>query len=329
MKAKYLIIGSAIAAVLIAGGLILKLSFLGKAAAKAAPSNSSAQTSAKAPAVKKVFSKDMGGLNVQVLNARSKSAPLRAKAFRSVDSRSAVYIGPFVLNKTQELAPGSYDVELDTAPQKIYKGIRVSAGQETVEDLGCVTGILNIKTMNAKKKAASYPINVYHPKTGNAIISTTTNKPLELLAGTYDIEIGLLPKVAEAGVVIEAGKEKILDLGIVTGTLIVKAVDEKGIEIKDARQPVKVKKAGTNELIVSTKVNKPVEIKQGTYDIEIGTVPPQINKDVKVKPGEDKVVEVAIHTSSQAKAPAAPSQAKAPAAPAAPLSKIALPAKGR
>lgn len=176
----------------------------------------------------------MGGLTIRILNARNKSAALKAKAFRSVDSRSAVYVGPLVSDKTLELAPGSYDIELDTVPQKIYKGIRVSAGQETVEDLGCVTGMLNVKAMNAKNKIASFPIRVCHPKTNNKIITAMANRPLELLAGTYDIEIGVLPKIMETAVTVEAGKEKVLDLGIMTGMLIVKAVDEKGMEKRRA-----------------------------------------------------------------------------------------------
>lgn len=320
MKSKYLIIGLAMAAILIAGGFILKLSLPGKPAIKAALSDKSAQTSAKTAVVKKTFSEGMGGLTIRVLNAGNKPSALRAKAFRSVDSRSAIYAGPLVSNKTREFAPGSYDVELDTVPQKIYKGIRISAGRETVEDLGCVTGTLNVKIMNAKNKAASYPISVYHPKTSNMIIATMANRPLELLAGTYDIEIGVLPKVIETAVTVEPGKEKTLNLGIMIGALIVKAVDEKGVEKRDARQSVKIKKTGTNELIINTRVNKPVEIKQGTYDIEIDTSPSQINKNVKVKAGENTVVEATIH---------APSQARAPSEPAASLSKIALPAKGR
>jgi hypothetical protein len=189
-----------------------------------------------------------------------------------------------------------------------------------MEDLGCMTGILNVKIRNAKNKAVSYPIRIYYPKTNNMIIAAVTNKPLELLAGTYDIEIGMVPKVMEAEVAIDAGKEKVLDLGAMTGTLLVKAVDEKGVEKKDARQSVKVKRAGTNETILNTKVNRRFEIRQGTYTIEIGTVPPQINKDVKIKSGEETVVETVIRASSHVKPPA-------PAA--ASLSKIALPAKGR
>ena len=321
MKAKYLMIGlaAALALILITGGLILRPFLSAKDAARTSLPDGPAQTSEKAPAAEKTFSKDMGGLTIRTLNAGNRPAALRAKLFKAVDPGSAVYAGPLVANKMRELAPGSYDIELDTAPQKIYKGIKVSAGRETIEDLGCLTGILNVKIMNAKNKAASYPIKIYHVDTGEMVIAVMTNRPLELLAGTYDIEIGTLPKILEAGVVVEPGKEKALDLGIVTGTLIIKAVDEKGIERRDARQTVNVKKTGTNEPILKTKVNRRFEIRQGTYNVEIGTLPPQINKDVKVKPGEDTVVEVVIHASSREKPPV----------PAASLPRIALPAKGR
>lgn len=319
MKTKYLVIGLVAVAALVVIGLALKTFLPVKSAVKAPLPDKSAQTSEKAPAVKKTFSKDMGGLTIQVVNAKNKEVALRAKAFKSVNSRSSVYAGSLVSNKTRELAPGNYDVELDTVPQKIYKDIKISAGEETIENFGCVTGMLNIKMMNAKNKTASYPVSVYNTKTNNLIITTMANRPLELLAGTYDIEIGVLPKVLDAAVVIEPGEEKVLNLGVMTGTLTVKAVDDKGTEKKDARQSVNVRKTGTNEQVLNTKVNRSVEIRQGTYIVEIGTVPPQINKDVKIKPGEDTVVEAVIRTSSQAKPPAS----------AASLSKIALPAKGR
>lgn len=53
MKAKYLIIGLAVAAVLTGGGLILKSSLSGKVAAKTTIPQKSMQTSAKAAAAKR------------------------------------------------------------------------------------------------------------------------------------------------------------------------------------------------------------------------------------------------------------------------------------
>lgn len=320
MKFKNLIIALAVIAISIAGvGLILKLSPPGKGAAKPVFPQKAMKPAAKEAIARKAFSKDMGGLTIQILNAKNKVINVKARAFRSVDPKSSVYVRSLVSGKTQELAPGSYDIILDTAPQMISKGISISKGRETVENLGCVTGILTVKMMNAKNKAAFSPLRIYYSKTGIMVAAASANRPIELLAGTYDVEIGVLPKTVETAVSIEQGKEKVLDLGVMTGALIVKILDENKVEKKDARQSVKVKKADNNELVLNTRVNKSVEIRQGAYNIEVGTVPPQINKDVKVNPGAETVLEIVIQSPAKAKTPVAaavpaPPKAKAPVA---------------
>ena len=125
----------------------------------------------------------------------------------------------------------------------------------------------------------------------------------------------------ESAVTIEAGNEKVLDLGVITGAISVKVVDENKVEIKGVHQSLQIKKADTNELLSSTRANKPVEIRAGTYTVEIGTVPPQINKDVKVNPGAEVVLEVVIQTPPPPQAKAQPTPASMPGA--------ALPAKGK
>ncbi len=302
MKVKFLTIVLASAIIIVASGaLILRPLLSERFAIKTDILQGSKQASAGTAIAKKTFAKNMGGLNVRALNSKNRPNVFNVKAFKSEGPRSGIYVRSFVSGKMQELAPGIYDIELDTVPQKIFKGIKVSAGKETLEDLDCVTGSLNVKISDSKNNPASFPISVYHPKTGIKIASGAVNRPLELLAGVYDIEIAVLPKVTQAEVTIEPGKEKPLDLGVLTGALIVQAADQNKAEKRDVRQSVKVRKADTNELLINTRMNRSVEIRPGRYNVEIDTIPPQISKDVNVDTGKETVVEAVIQAGPQAK----------------------------
>ena len=318
MKTKDLIIAVVVAVVVLAGALLLikpSASKKGVIATKAVVTQKDMKAAAKAAVLPKTFSKDMGGLTIKMVNANNKAVALRGRVFKSLDQKSSVYVSPITSDRMQELLPGIYDVELDTVPQKIYKGISVSSGKETVENIGCITGTLSVKVMSSKNKMTYYPVKIFYPKANNVIANASANRPLEILAGTYDVEIGVAPKMVETAVSIEAGKEKVIDLGAVMGSLVVKIVDENKVEKKGARQPVKIKRSDTNELIAGSSANRPVDIRQGVYTVDIGTTPMQTKKDVKVTGGEETVIEIVLQTPAVPVTASAASQVPAVVAP--------------
>ena len=241
---------------------------------------------------KKIIPKGKGALTVKILNSKKAEVPIRLKAFKAVDKDSSVYIASFVAGRMQELAPGDYDIEIDSIPQKIYKGIRVVQGKETVEDLGCLTGSIYIKTLNSKKLSAYYPIRILYPKSGEMVTAYMTNKALEITPGVYDIEIGTSPRQYKKNVKVEAGKEAILDLGCVTGTLTVKTFDE---DKKEVRQSVKISRSDNNEMVSSSLSNRPLDLAKGKYNIEVLSTPRQSRKGVDVKTGEESVIEFTVN----------------------------------
>lgn len=322
MKTRDLIIAVVVAAVVVGGAVILMKSSSSKkgvGVTKAVSAQKDTKAPAKAVVLPKTFSKDMGGLTIKMLSANNKAVALRGRVFKSLDQKSSVYANSITSDRMQELLPGVYDVELDTVPQKIYKNISVSSGKETVENVGCITGILNVKVMSSKNKMAYCPVRLFYPKTNTAIVNASANRPLEILAGTYDIEIGVAPKMVETAVIIETGKEKVIDLGAVMGSLVVKVVDENKVEKKDARHSVRIKKPDSGEIVAGSGANRPVEIRQGIYTVEIGTTPMQTKSDVKITGGEETVIEVVIPAS------VVPVVAKA----ATPVPAVAVPVKGK
>ena len=183
------------------------------------PGKMPAKAPVKAPAVK-TFQKDMGGLTVKMLNSKSKETPVRIMAFKAVDEKSGIYAATLTANRMQDLPEGSYAFVIDTVPQKLYKDIKVRNGTETVTDIGA-TGSVNIKALNSKKKDASISVKIMHQKSSLMVAAANTNRPFEIVPGIYNIEIETLPRQAKNDIKIEGGKETVLDLGVVSGALIV------------------------------------------------------------------------------------------------------------
>lgn len=252
----------------------------------------------KSDAAKKIISKGKGALKVNILNSKNAEIPMKVRMFRANSSTSSIYAASTVGGRTQELLPGTYDLEVDTAPQKIFKNIRINEGKETVANLGCVTGSLLIKALNAKKSPAYYPLRILYSRTNDMVTTFMTNKPLEIVPGVYDIEIGVLPRQHRKDVRVNAGKESVIDLGCLTGTLMVKVT---GADKKEARYTIRVITADTNEIISSGRSNKPIELGAGRYNIEVLSYPRQSKKDVVINAGEESAVEFTVNTAPSTK----------------------------
>lgn len=291
MDKKKLIIGVVVIAAII--GLIVIIKSVGSKAAskKSVAAVKGAKKGMANMPVKKAISKGKGALTVKILNAKNIEIPMRIKVFKVLDSRASVYSASTVGSRTQELLPGSYDIEIDTTPQEIFKNVKVNEGKETMEDLGCVTGALTVKTINSKKAPAYYPLRVLYGKTNEMVTAFMTNKTLEIIPGVYDIEIGTSPRQYKKDVKIEAGKETIADLGCLTGTLVVKTTDE---DKKDVRCSVRIMKADSNEIVASSNTNKPIELVKGKYNIEVMSSPKQSKKDVAINTGEESTLEFTV-----------------------------------
>lgn len=243
-----------------------------------------------APESKKAISKDMGALIVKLTGSKGTDVTLRMKVFRHVDSRSSILAGMHTTNRAIELSPGTYDIEIETMPAKIYKGVNVAKGRETVENLGRVTGSLEVKAAGPGNKAVSYPVRVLHSKTTVPAATGVSNRPIELVAGVYDVEIGSMPKQVRKDLKIEAGKEQTLDAGA-AGVIAVKVIDESGKEVKGF---VRIKKAEGGDVVASPAASRPVELMAGTYIVESAANPNVRKSDVKVIAGEEVSVELVM-----------------------------------
>ncbi|MBP7056189.1 MAG: hypothetical protein KBB52_05000 [Candidatus Omnitrophica bacterium] len=244
---------------------------------------------------KKPISKGMGSLNVKVANSKNMPLSLSVKAFRSLDSRSGVLQASFSTNTPQELIPGTYDIELSSNPQRIYKNIRVYEGREAIENIGSITGSIIVKAVNSQKKSASYPVRIMQTGTKVSAGNFIANRPFEIAPGVYDIEIGMVPPMMKKGVRVDTGKESVIDIGAVTGDLIVKCLDENK---KEQRVSLRIKKSGANDVVASTSANRPIEITEGVYDIEVASNPPQTSKGVSVKAGAATQIEITVPASA-------------------------------
>lgn len=240
---------------------------------------------------KKVISKGKGALIVKILDSKKREMSLRIRAFRTIDARSSTYASSFTANRPQELSPGTYDIEIDTVPQRIYKNVTVREGRENTEDIGSITGSINVRALNAKREDGNYRVRVAYSKSNDLAGVTTTNKVFEILPGVYDVEIGTSPRQFKKDVRIDAGRETVLDLGCTTGLLAVKAVSE---DRKEVRYGIRITKSENNELIATGSTDRPTELLQGVYNIEVSSAPKQEKRGVKVTAGEETNVEFIV-----------------------------------
>lgn len=165
-----------------------------------------------------------------------------------------------------------------------------------------------------KKVPTAYPIRILYVKTNEMVAAYMTNKTLEIVPGLYDVEIGTTPRQYKKDVRVNAGKELVVDIGCLTGTLTVKTVDENGKEVRSA---VKITKADTGEIVNTVSSNKPTELMKGKYNIEVLAAPRQVKKDVAVNVGEEALLEFTVNaplvpqkSAAAAKAPAQKQQNK-------------------
>lgn len=290
MGNKKLIAGIIILIVL--GGLILFFkAVVAKPKIKKAAIAAQAKKDLKKPAAQRVISKGKGALTVKIANSKNTEIPMKIRLFRVIDRGSSVYTASSVGGRMQEVAPGTYDIEVDTVPQKVFKNVKVSEGKWIIKDLGCIMGSITVKTLNARKTAAYYPMRIFYSKTNDMATAYTTNKAVEIVPGVYDIEIGTSPRMYKKNVKVSAGKEVIIDMGCVAGSLTVKTVDENG---KNVRSSVRITRADTNDIVSSSTSNKPIDLGKGKYNIEVLSNPKKFGKDVKVNLGEESVVRFVI-----------------------------------
>ena len=295
VKNKRLIGGMILAAAIIIGLVVTQKPAVlkDKAVKTAQPAANKAAKVAASGTVKKAISKGKGGLTIKIVDSKNKEMALRATSFKSQSANSSIYTNSFITNRMAELLPGNYDIEIATTPPALYKNIKVVMGEENVEKIGSITGSINVKALDARMKPASYPIRVMYPKTNDIVTGTVSNRPIEIISGTYDVEIGTLPRQIKTDVKVDAGKETLMDLGCVSGTLAVKALDENK---KEVRAAVRVTKFGTSELIASGAANRPMDIAAGSYSVSLVGAPEQEKKDIKINSGEESVVEFSVKT---------------------------------
>ncbi|MDD5137014.1 MAG: hypothetical protein PHN63_06690, partial [Candidatus Omnitrophica bacterium] len=267
----------------------------GKAAKKAAASVRGESPKTIVPA-KKTFQKGMGGLTVSIKNAANKPQYLRIKAFNADGKKTSIFVAAFGAERMKELPAGRYDIELDTVPAQIYKGIEVKEGKETVEDLGPITGSLTVKALNSKKKEASVSVKIINAKSDIMVAVIAANRPAEIVPGVYNADIETLPRQTIKDIRVDGGKETVVDLGVVYGTLTVKALDDNG---KEARLGVRIKNPASSAIVASTITNRLFEISPGEYDVEVLSAPVQTKKGVKVNAAEDTTAEFSISAMSQ------------------------------
>lgn len=152
-----------------------------------------------------------GSIRVAALDARGKNANYRIKILYP---KSASPVTDTMTNRAVELIPGRYDIEIQTSPSQVKKDLKVVVGKETVIELGCATGILLVKATDTNGKRSSYGITIRKAGSGEVVASAVTNRALELLEGSYSVEVSSRTAPIKKDFKINAGTETIVELAV-------------------------------------------------------------------------------------------------------------------
>jgi hypothetical protein len=133
----------------------------------------------------------------------------------------------FMTNKGLEIIPGVYDVEVGTSPRQYKKDVKIEPGKETIADLGCITGTLLVRTVDENKKEVRTSVRITRADTNEVVSSATSNKPVELIKGKYNIDVMSSPRQSKKDVAVDTGAESVLDFVVAPPAAPVKAAPAK------------------------------------------------------------------------------------------------------
>ncbi len=153
----------------------------------------------------------MGAITVKIMDSKGKEASYQV---RVSNSQSGETVTTLVTNRTTDLLRGVYDIEIATTPRQVRNGVRIDAGREEVIDLGKEMGSLNIKVLDPDNKEVRLTARIMKANTNELIASPLTNRSIEILRGTYDVEIVSTPRQTKKGVKVNAAEEAVVEFSV-------------------------------------------------------------------------------------------------------------------
>jgi hypothetical protein len=203
--------------------------------------------------------------------------------------KNTVFIGR--TGHPASLVIGTYDVKIPVHPTLWIRDVVIESGKTTDWAVGGYGRIhINRNDSTGKPLGNDFDVYTYDDKK-DLVIHGITNEPSEyILAGTYDIVVETKPRMGQAPVRVEAGRNTVLDLPQ-SGRLEVRGNNALG-------KPLKVNKAfiyksGERESpFVHGRVNSPVELQPGTYDVRVDLIPEVWFEGIEISSGRERVIDI-------------------------------------
>jgi hypothetical protein len=148
----------------------------------------------------------------------------------------------FMTNKTLEVIPGVYDIEIGTSPRQYKKDVEIEAGKETIEDLGCLTGTLVIKTTDENKRDVRIGVRITKADTNEIVSAAMSNRPIELMKGKYNVDIMSSPRQTRKDISVNTGEESVAEFTVSTAAPVRAPVPPPPAKPAAPKQPAKAKK---------------------------------------------------------------------------------------
>jgi hypothetical protein len=223
---------------------------------------------------------DFGRLEVEMRD--SDDRPLRQPVvIHAPGRRTEVRYGS--TGESLVLQSGTYDVSVDLGDSLVLRrGVIVSTGRTTKLTLGG-RGTVRIVSPEFDDPPSTRAVLTRAGTADSLLVGQTRTMP----SGRYRLRVQTLPVFVSDDVVVDAGETTTIELPPL-GLLRLELIGPDG---PITGQPAELREPLTLERYGAIASGEPRLVMPGTYQLELGTAPPQTVADVMVRPGEETVVE--------------------------------------
>ena len=233
-----------------------------------------------------------GRLVVQGKDAAGESPMIGFRVYASGDREKIIASGNTwtIAQRTEELPPGTYDIEVESKPPVWYEGVGIAVGHTKVVDLP-QTGRLMVQA----KDTVGFKVHpsgnrekyIAHGDTGSIAAMT-----VELPPGTYNIkvEFDALTFVWYEGIGISTGQHTnvtVMDPSQ-TGSLVVKGLSMTAFDVYAGGDRSKHIAHGNTWAAEEDTV----ELQPGTYDVRINSTPETWYEGIEITAGHTNVIDL-------------------------------------
>ncbi len=219
----------------------------------------------------------VGGIRVELADAQGQ--PLKTLVHLK-DRGTGATLRDFATWYNQSSLPGVYDLQVDSNPPVVRRGVQVSERALTVVDLR--NGSLRVDALGLGGERPNWPIELRDTETGDLLYQSLVGRALPVMAGDYRLIVLSRPTLT---LPLTVGSGEVKTLSLQTGLLRLELLDRQGLRLN---LPVSLEN-GAQGSTGGFNTWEDASILPGSYLLVIPTQP-EIRQQVQVSPTQPTIL---------------------------------------